>query len=168
MTPRELALRFALLKILTDELKTAKGVADCEVRDGWRPKDRITATLPGGDDVGTVTLASGKTTARLTDEAVYEEWVRATHPEAIETVPATTRINPDFTDRIMAAARKLGVAIDAETGEEVPGITVAAGDPYPMVKLTPEARGAVAAAWTHGNLAALLPGLLAIEGGEES
>jgi hypothetical protein len=168
MTPRELALRFALLKVLTEELGKAKKASDCEIRDGWRPGDRLTATLPGNKDLGTVTLANGKTSAHLADEAAYEEWVRATHPEAIETVPATERINPDFTDRLMAAARKLGVAVDADTGEAVPGIEVTQGDPYPMVKLTPEARDAVAAAWKHGNVAALLPGLLAIEGGEES
>jgi hypothetical protein len=168
VTPRELALRFALLKVLTDELKKAKAAADLAVRDGWRPGDRLTATLPGTDDLGTVTLANGKTVARLADEAAYEGWVRKVHPEAIETIPATERINPDFTARLMAAAQKLGVAVDAETGEQVPGIEVTQGDPYPMVKLTPEARDAVAAAWTRGNLAALLPGLLAIEGGEES
>lgn len=167
MTPREMALRFALLKVLTDELKKAKAASDCEIRDGWRPGDRLTATLPGNADLGTVTLANGAKKAHLADEAAYEEWVRKVHPEAIETVPATTRINPEFTDRLMAAARKLGVAVDAETGEQVPGIEVTQGDPYPMVKLTPEARDAVAAAWTRGNLAALLPGLLAIEGGEQ-
>lgn len=166
MIPRELALRIALLKVLTTELGTAKKTADCEIREEWRPKDRITATLPGGQDVATVTLASGKTTAKLTDEAAYENWVKATHPDAFVTV-TRTYVDPDFTDRLMAAARKLGVAVDAETGEEVPGISVMAGEPYPMVKLAGDAREAVAAAWRDGTLAELLPGLLAIQGGEQ-
>lgn len=165
MTPRDLALRLAVLKVLTTELGNAKKAADCEIRDGWRPKDRITATLPGDKDVGTVTLASGKTMARLTDEAAYEKWVRENHDDQIEVIEIT-RVRPDFTDRLMAAARKLGVAVDADTGEEVPGITVLAGDPYPMVKLADDAREQVAKAWRSGELAELLPGLLEIEGGE--
>lgn len=165
MTPRELALRFALLKVLTEELGKAKKASDSEIRDGWRPGDRLTATLPGNADIGTVTLANGKTTAKLSDQRAFEEWVKSTHPDWMTTVTLTV-VDPGHVERLMAAAQKLGVAVDADTGEAVPGIEVTQGDPYPMVKLTPEARDAVAAAWTRGNLAALLPGLLAIEGGE--
>lgn len=162
MIPQELALRFALLKVLTDELKTAKAVADCEVRDGWRPSDRLTATIPGGADIGTVTLANGKTTANVTDLATYEAWASEAHPEWIETV-TVTRVNLDATTRILAAARKRGVAVDAETGEVVPGITVSAGEPYPMVKLADDARDVVVSAWQKGQLTELMGGLLAVE-----
>jgi hypothetical protein len=168
MTPQELALKFALLKVLVTELGAAKTVADLEVRATWRPADRLTATLPNDTDIGTVTLANGAVRAAVADTEAYETWVRATHPEQIETVPETTRINPAFTARLTSAAKKLGVAVDAETGEEVPGITVAAGEPYPMVKLTKGAREAVAEAWQAGDLTELMAGLLAIEGGEES
>jgi hypothetical protein len=166
MTNHDLALRFALLKVLVTELAAAKKVADCEVRDTWRPSDRLTATTPAGKAVGTVTLANGATRAGVADTEAYEAWVRATHPEQIETVPATTRINPEFTARLTSAAKKLGVAVDAETGEVVPGIAVSEGDPYPMVKLAEGAREAVAEAWRDGSLTELVSGLLAIEGGE--
>jgi hypothetical protein len=166
MTPQDLALRFALLKVLVTELADAKKAADCEIRDTWRPADRLTATLPNRTDVGTVTLAKGRTTAAVTDPAAYEAWVRENHPEWIETVPATERINPDATARLTSAAKKNGVAVDAETGEVVPGIEVVAGDAYPMVKLNEDARDAVAAAWRDGSLNGLVSGLLAIEGGE--
>jgi hypothetical protein len=168
MTPQDLALKFALLKVLVSELADAKKVADCEVRDTWRPSDRLTATLPNNRDIGTVTLANGATRAAVTDTEAYETWVRATHPEAIETVPETTRINPEFTARITSAAKKLGVAVDAETGEEVPGVVVLTGESYPMVKLAEDAREAVAKAWRAGELTELVSGLLPIEGGEES
>jgi hypothetical protein len=168
MTPQELALKFALLKVLVTELGTAKSAADCEIRDMWRPSDRLTATLPNSKDVGTVTLAKGRTTAAVTDADAYEAWVRANHPDWIETVPATERINPDATHRLTSAARKTGVAVDAETGEIVPGIDVVQGEPYPMVKLADDAREAVAEAWQAGELTELVSGLLAIEGGEES
>jgi hypothetical protein len=166
MTPQDLALRYALLKVLVAELADAKKVADCEIRDTWRPKDRLSAALPDGTVVAAVTLASGRTTAAVADTDAYEAWVRATHPEQIETVPATERINPEFTARLTSAAKKLGIAVDAETGEVVPGITVNEGDPYPMVKLAEDARDEVAKAWQAGELTELMSGLLAIEGGE--
>jgi hypothetical protein len=166
MTPQELSLRYALLKVLVAELAAAKSVADCEIRDTWRPKDRLSAALPDGTVVAAVTLTSGRVTAAVADVDRYEAWVRVNHPEAIETVPATERINPDFTARLTSAARKIGVAVDAETGEVVPGIEVTTGDPYPMVKLTEDARDEVAKAWRDGSLTELVAGLLAIEGGE--
>jgi hypothetical protein len=166
MIPRDLALRYALLKVLVAELATAKSLADCEIRETWRPKDRLSAALPDGTVVAAVTLTSGRTTANVTDAGAYEEWVRATHPEQIETVPETTRINPDFTERLKSAARKIGTPVDAETGEIVPGIEVTTGDPYPMVKLADDARDEVAKAWQAGKLTELMSGLLAIEGGE--
>jgi hypothetical protein len=170
MIPQDLALRFALLKVLVAELAGAKRVADCEIRDEWRPSDRLTATIPAGKDIGTVTLAKGKTTASVTDLAAYEAWAAKAHPEWIETA-TITRVNLDATMRLLAAARKLGVAVDAETGEVVPGIAVNEGDPYPMVKLADDARDVVARAWHKGQLTELVGGLLAIdaeivEGGE--
>lgn len=165
MTPQELALKFALLKVLVAELGEAKKAADCEIRGGWRPSDRLTATIPGGADIGTVTLAKGRSGAHVSNDLAYEEWVRAVHPEEIEQI-TTVRVKPEFTARLISAARSRGVAVDAETGEEVPGITVTSGDPYPMVKLSEDAREAVAKAWQAGELTELVSGLLAIEGGE--
>ena len=161
----DLATTMAVLKVLLGQLSDAKKVADVEIRDGWIPGDRNTALLPGGKPFAAVSLAKGRTTANVTDTDVYEAWVKDVHPEQIEQI-FTTRVRPDFTERIKSAAKKLGVAVDAETGEEVPGITVSAGDPYPMVKLTEDAREAVAKAWRDGSLLELLGTLLAIEGGE--
>lgn len=162
MSPQEMALRFALLKVLVDQLRTAKSVADCEVRDTWQTGDRLTAALPNGTRLGAVTLAKGKASARLSDKTAYEQWVRQTHPDWVETV-TITQVRSEHTDRLIAAASKLGEPVDAETGEVVPGITVTAGDPYPMVRLAAGAREAVAEAWRDGALGELLGGLLAID-----
>ena len=162
----DVALRLAVLKVLVAELAEAKTAADAEIRDTWRRGDRLTAALPDGKLVGAVTLAKGRASAAVTDADAYEKWIRAVHPEQIQTVPETTRINPDFTARLKSAAQKLGVPVDAETGEIVPGITVTEGTPYALVKLVDEAAGMVGAAWRSGELAELVSGLLAIEGGE--
>lgn len=163
----DLALRFALLKVLTGELGAAKTEADAEIRDTWHTGDRNSATLPGNVLLGAVTLAKGRTTSKLADEPAFEAWVAKTHPEQIETV-TITRVKPDYRERLMSAARQLGEAVDAETGEAVPGITVGQGEAYPTVKLAPGARDAVAQAWQAGQLRELLGGLLAIEEGEQA
>lgn len=155
----DLAARFALLKILTSKLSDAKKAADCEIRDTWETGDRNTAKLPNGKALGSVTLAKGRAVARLVDEPAYQEWVAETHPEHIETV-TITRVDPAFTERLMSAARQMGVAVDGETGEEVPGIRVEVGDPYPTTRIAPGAAEAISEAWQRGELAEPLGGLL--------
>lgn len=166
MTDRhDLAARFAVLKTLATRVGDAKKAADCEIRDGWEPGDRNTAKLDDGTALGSVTLAKGRAVSRLVDEAAYRAWVERTHPEHIQTI---TRVDPAFTERLMSAARQLGVAVDGETGEEVPGIRVEQGDPYPTTRLAAGADEAIARAWQAGELADMLGALLqpAIEGGE--
>jgi hypothetical protein len=165
MTDRETAVRLALLKVLSEMLGETKTAAAGVVKKDWRPGDRLTAVLPGGVSVGTVSMSNGATTSKVADEISFTEWVRKTHPEQVETVKFD-RVKPAFQERLLSAARKLGTAVDAETGEEVPGITISAGDPYPSVKLAEDARTAVAEAWLAGELTELVSGLLAIEGGE--
>lgn len=163
----DLAFRFAVLKVLTTLVGDAKKVADCEVRDTWRPGDRNSAETPAGVLLGAVTLAKGKTVAKLSDVAAYEAWVKHVHPEEIETV-TITRVRPEFTERLMSAARQLGTPVDASTGESVPGITVERGDPYPTVRLASDAKENIGRAWHAGELADVVGGLLAIEPGEPS
>jgi hypothetical protein len=158
----DLAAQMAVLKVLLQQLSDAKKAADCEIRDGWTPGDRNSAKLSDGTVVASVTLANGRTNANVTDQPTYMGWVRKTHPDQIEEVK-TVRVRPEFTDRLLSAAKKLGVAVDAETGEQVPGITVSSGDPHPMVKLADDAPALVAAAWQKGQLAELMGALLAIE-----
>lgn len=159
------AAELALLKVIADRIKEARKRPEGEVAK-WRPKDRNAAVLPNGEEIGAVTLASGRKTARINDPAALEDWARRTHPEAFETV-TITRLNPQFVERLLAAAKKLGTPVDAETGEEVPGIVVEQGDPYPQVRLAADAAEIVAAAWKDGEMADLVARLLrpAIEGG---
>lgn len=170
MTAHDDAARLALLKVIADRLKETKAVADGQVTAGWRPKDRATAVLPGGSEIGAVTLVSGRKTARMVDETAFTAWVERTHPGEMETV-TITRPNPNFVHRLMSAAQQIGHPVDAATGEEVPGIQVVQGDPYPMVKLAPDAAEVVAAAWEddRGLLAELVGELLrpAVEGGSQ-
>lgn len=161
------AAELAVVKVLAEQLKAARADADEQVAK-WRPKDRAAAILPGDVEIGSVTLTSGRTRSRIADEAAFEAWVKKAHPEMFETV-TITRPNPAFVDRLLAAARKLGTPVDAETGEEVPGIAVEQGDPFPMIRLNPDAPRLVGEAWQRGELAELVGRLLrpALEGGPQ-
>ena len=152
------AAELALVKVLGERLKAARADADEQVAK-WRPKDRAAAVLPNDVEIGSVTLVSGRSKSRLADEAAFLAWVERVHPEQMETV-TTTRPNPAFVERLMSAARQLGTPVDAETGEEVPGIVVDVGAPFPQVRLTKDAHQKVAAAWQAGELAELVSGLL--------
>lgn len=169
MTAHETALRFALLKVLTGQLGTSKKVADSEIRTTWRVKDRNAALLPDGTEIGAVTLASGKKSAKVNDDDAYLAWVLETHPEEVEQITTTvTRVKPDYTERTLSYARQTGHALDPATGEIVPGVKVEEGDPYTMTRLAPDADQLVAKAWRDGSLMELVATLVqpAIEGGE--
>lgn len=163
----DLAARFALLKLLLGELGSAKTAADEQIRGEWVIGDRNSARLPDGPVVASVTLNKGRTLAHISDGPVFEDWVKANHPDQIIEV-TQTYVDPGYIARLLSAARKLGEAVDAETGEIVPGVEVGTGEPYPSVRLADDARNHIAKAWADGSLAELVSGLLAIEGGEES
>jgi hypothetical protein len=167
MSAHETALMFALLKVLTTQLVGAKKTADADIRTTWKVKDRNAAVLPDGTELGSVTLAKGKTTAHLSDEDVFLAWVLETHPDQVEQI-SITRVRPDFQDQILSFARKTGRTVDPATGEEVPGVQVVEGDPYPTTRLEPDAAALVAKAWQDGSLADLIGSLVqpAIEAGE--
>ncbi|MBA9003698.1 hypothetical protein [Thermomonospora cellulosilytica] len=167
MSMHEDAARLAVLRELAARIRTARDAAAEGIRDGWEPGDRATAKLPDGTPVGSVTLAKGRAKADVTDEAAFLEWVARTHPEELETV-TVTRVDPEFRERLISAARQLGAAVDPATGEEVPGVTVTVGEPYPQVRLDPAAGEAIAKAWRSGGLAELVGGLLELESGAES
>ena len=166
MTTHDTALKFALLKVLSTQISDAKKAADCEIRDGWKVKDRATAAL-GDTELGTVTLAKGRATSKVSDEDAFLAWVLENHPEHVEQIQIT-RVDPHYTERILAHARTAGVPVDVETGETVDGVTIAEGDDYPVVRLVPEAQTLVAKAWADGSLAELIASLVqpSIEAGD--
>ncbi|WUI02069.1 hypothetical protein OHR68_09765 [Spirillospora sp. NBC_00431] len=106
-----------------------------------------------------MTLAKGKTTARLVDEPAFRAWVEATHPEYMETV-TITRVDPAYVERLLSAARQLGEPIDGETASLIPGIRVEQGDPYPTTRLATGAAEEISRAWQNGELVDALASLL--------
>lgn len=167
MTKHQTALKFAVLQILRKRLATAKDVADVEINETWKVKDRNAAVLPDGTEIGSVTLAKGKTTAKLTDDQKYFEWVLENHPDEIEQVKVT-RVKPGFTERLLNFARQTGDCVNPATGQPVPGIVVEQGNPYALPILVADADELITQAWQDGSLMELVASLVqpAIEAGE--
>lgn len=168
MNKNETALKFLVLKILRERLAAAKVIADGEITGTWKVKDRNAGTLPDGTEIGSVTLAKGKTTAKLTDDKKYLEWVLENHPDEIEQVKIT-RVKPGFTERLLNFARQTGDCVNPATGQPVPGIAVEHGTPYALPNLVDAADELVTKAWQDGSLTELMASLVqpAIEAGGE-
>lgn len=152
MISNDLALAFVVLKVMGEQIKTGKAVADREVLASAQPEDRTSAVLPDGTKVGTVNLNNGRLSAKVTDREAFTAWVQAEHPTEVVMTPA---VRPAFEKRVLDQCKANKFPADAN-GDEVPGIEVSQGDPYPMVKVADDADGAVAAAYQAGELTALM------------
>lgn len=170
MTPKEQALRLVVVRVLKDLLKAADDGDRAQVRTDWSTGERLAGVI-GGETVGYVQLKHGPAGAAVTDRAAFEAWVTTHRPDEWETVTTTvTRIRPAYESAVLAAAKKAGLAVTA-AGEEIPGVTVAVGEPQVAVTLADGAAELVAAGWQSGELweivGSLLPALEpAAKGGE--
>jgi len=165
---RELALRLAVHKALTDQLKNMRSQLDEEARREMEPGDRITAKLPSGEKVGSVTLTHGRVSARVVDKDAFTRWVAERFPAEVVQV-----VRESFAKTVLDAVKRDGGWVDKATGEivQVPGVAVTEDDPYPSVRLTRDAPQLIAEAWQRGELAELVGGALQpreLEAGEGS
>lgn len=88
------------------------------------PGERITAKLPDGTVIGTVTIGKPAQSPMVVDERALLDWVRENRPdEVVESVRAS------YVDHLKEQVRKHGHAFDAETGEIIPGIELREGSP---------------------------------------
>lgn len=161
MSVRDIARDLAVLKVLSERIKAAKADLERQARDLMEPSDRAAVKLDG-ETVGTVTLTAGRTAAKVTDPAELLAWVREQYPTEVVTVE---QIRPAFLTKLLDTSRGTGIAgVVEETGEVAPGIEVAQGQPYPMIRLTADADAVVSAAWKAGRLPLPASFLPAIEG----
>lgn len=148
MSARDIARDLAVLKVLSERLREAKALLETQARELMEPSDRSAVNLDG-ELVGTVTLVTGRHSARVTDPTALTEWVRQNHPTEVQTVET---VRPSFLSVLLDEAKAAGVAVDTATGEAVPGIDVSLGQPYPMIRLTADADAIVSVAWQADRL----------------
>lgn len=155
---KQQALTVAVLTALGERITEAAKTARADLLTVMQEvgAERVTAALPDGTSVASVSLAAsqgGK--AYVADDAAFTRWVAEQHPCELEYT-----VRPAF--------RKAKLDELSATQEAIPGVDFAEARPYLMNKFRGDGKGAIASAWQAEELTELVSGLLAIEGGEES
>jgi hypothetical protein len=165
---RTATLRRMVLKFIADRLGDAKVTIDAEVLDALDRGDRKKVVLPGGADVGTLSVTDPKPTTKVADMSKLDAWVRAEVPHQIENVPAVaayTRVYPAFVSKLVAECEVTegGELVWPETGEIIPGLTVETKDPSVSPRQTSKQVEAMLAAFASGELRDIMLGVMSTE-----
>jgi hypothetical protein len=158
------ALRTAILKTLADDVEAALkgGKAELDrLMDSLGVKS-LSAKLPDGTEVGSVTRVGGKEAPRITSSGKFLAWVQECHPEQTEMI-----VRPGYTEALLSAMKKTGRPIDPASGEVVPGVEMAETSSYLTVRFAAgdvPGRELVRRAWRDGVVQ--LPALLELPAGE--
>lgn len=136
----------ALCKWLKDRIKDWEAEAKRDL--GLLPGERKAAVVDG-TVLGHVTMAKGRKTARVANEAAVLAYVKANHPTEVE---ISEQVRPAFLKQLLDDAAKKGAFIDSD-GVVIDGlIEVVEGAPYPMSKLADDADIAIAGLLGRGAL----------------
>lgn len=132
----------ALCKWLRDRIREWE--ADAKSQLALDAGERKAAKL-NGQTVAFVTQAHGRRDTDVDEDALIE-WVKEHHPtEVVEAV------RPAFRKKLLNQVINRGALIDAD-GVASDAVTVTAGEPYPVVKLTDEADITMAGFLRHGRI----------------
>lgn len=132
MTDREAVGRALVAKCIADHIKHYIDETKDEVVVDMKPGDRVTYAH---NDIayGSITMTNGRRGAHLVDPDAFLAWVERAYPDRI-----IRQVDPAFLGRILNVATRLGVAVDTETGEVIPGIEITQGEPFPSLRPTTE------------------------------
>lgn len=142
----------------TATLLLSKWLKD-RIRDWETEAKRLLELLPGerkaavvdGQVLGHVSMAKGRTTARVANETALLAYVKSHHPTEIE---VTEQIRPAFLKQLLDNAVKRGAFLGAD-GVVIDGlIDIVQGDPYPISKTAEDADIVIAALLQRGALTA--------------
>lgn len=141
-------------KLLSDWVKThandARTTTHTLMNDTGSEKIRVSDDQ--GTDLGTITLTKGRTSAHVSDQAAFLEWVMQRYPQHVHITPT---IDPSWLERTLNTATKLGTPVDTETGELIPGLTINTSEPYLTTRPSMEARERMHALIEESGLLAL-------------
>lgn len=168
----QLALEEAALKALSDtvndRLKEVKNAMQEQLIGNGISK--VTATLPDGTKVATISRSDAKPAAVVIDDEAFLAFVRSIAPSEIST-RLVTEVRPAYRTTVLAQMTAAGVAriVDTETGElhDVPGVEIKATRALThSIRPSTGGKDAIAEAWRSGQLAHLNP--FQLEAGEAS
>lgn len=141
-------------KVLGDMEKKLRAAVTDDM--GKKHVERVGAYLPDGTRMATVSRSDGAKKAKVADEAALIAWAADRHPEEVETVTVQV-VRPAFVKLLLDTAKATGTGVDPRTGEALPFIEVATGNPYVTVTTTDEGIARMEAL-AHG-FAGMLEGL---------
>ena len=146
----------ALAKWLKDRIREWESAAkrDLELLPGERK-----AAVVDGAVLGHVSMAKGRKSAKVIDEARLLEFVRDRHPTEVE---VTERVRPAFLKQLLDDVLRKGALVDTDGVVVNYLVDVVEGEPYPISKLVEDADGHISGLLQRGVIGA--HGLKAIEG----
>lgn len=142
---KELAAERAALDLIAERVMEAKKdvarrmQAALDAADKDHGQDRVTASLPDGTDVATITLRKGAVGPVVTDAEAFAVWVRDTFGAEAVATRIVREVRPWKAAEVLAAMDALGLGMapvgqpmraaqwaDPETGEivDVPGVHI--------------------------------------------
>lgn len=131
--PRINAGRAVVGKWLSDEVRALVQASRDVVEPALEPGERVTAQLPDGTVIGSVTRGKPAESATVTDERALLAWVKEHAPSEL-----VTSVNPAFVELLKKRCKTAGYAHD-DRGEIVPGIELRTGSASYRPTVAPEA-----------------------------
>lgn len=146
--PKTAALQAAIIKVLADKVTAANELSKAAVLTELDPGDRLNATHDGRS-VATVSVAKGRTTAKVTDEDRFARWVNDHYPSEVEHKPV---VRGSFVNAVLEQSKKAGEPCGPGGELDVPGIEVGAGDPYVTIRPAADAEQIVGDMFRAGRI----------------
>lgn len=133
---KDIAKRVVAAKLVGDEIKSIEKAAKAELLEEMKALGVRTLDVEGddGEKLAAVSRAKGRTTAKV-NEVELLAWVKANRRDQIREVVA-----PSYIETLKKLAIEHGAAVDAATGEVIPGVEVETGDPTVSARPTAEAK----------------------------
>lgn len=97
--------------------------------------ERVRVADDDGTDLGAMSVAAGRVSAKVVDQGAFTAWVADRYPFEL-----VQQVRDAFARKLLDAAAAVGVPVDTVTGEVIPGVEVSTGEPFLTVRPTAAAK----------------------------
>lgn len=149
MSRRDTATRLLLSRVVRDRLSEADKAIREQAREDFDVPGVRDIGVIGDEQIGSVQLTKGREAWTVTDPAALLAWVKANASDEVVTVET---VRSSYVQALLARAKADGVAVDAFTGEQIPGIDCRTSEPTLTVKPSSDAQQVIAQAFADGLL----------------
>lgn len=136
---KEQARRVLAHKVVKEVLAEQEGAAKTTLLAGMAKGDRVGIQDDDGTDLGAVSYSNGRKAPKVTGPTELLAWVKDGYPDEVQNVET---IRPAFLSKLLGWCKDYKEPV-TPTGEVIPGIEYAEGDPFLTVRATDDARDRV-------------------------